>query len=90
MRDERMSSIESFDETGLAPEHYIWEGGTKECEVVKRTIHTRREGRKEEGQRGRERKWYGGVRACNPNEYLISAYLTPAKVQSDGMAGSLP
>jgi len=26
----------------------------------------------------------------NPNEYLISAYLTPGKVQSDGMADSLP
>lgn len=39
-----------------------------------------RDGRKEEQ----------GARAGNPNEYLISAYLTPGKVQSNGMAGSLP
>lgn len=42
-----------------------------------------------ENERERERNKDCG--AGNPNEYLISAYLTPPdKVQSDGMAGSLP
>jgi len=49
----------------------------------------REKGRKEkeeEKEKGEEQR----PRAGNPNEYLISAYLTPSKVQSDGMAGSLP
>lgn len=60
----------------------------KRKEYEEETTHTRgrEEGGKQTVGRQRERKGNRG----NPNEYLISAYLTPGKVQSDGMAGSLP
>jgi len=58
----------------------VGEGGNKKAKERKIYIYIYRE-REREG---------GTERTSNPNEYLISAYLTPGKVQSDGMVGTLP
>lgn len=89
LRDERMLNIKIFDRTGLEPEHYYyWKGRGKEYDGM---IHVRKRERvMVVGEREREEREERELRAGNPNEYLISAYLTPGKVQSDGMAGLLP
>lgn len=90
-----MSNIESIDETGPEPAHYFQgKVGGKSARPSRGTRYMH--GNTEVGRVGRRKrkrdgeKEVRGPRAGNPNEYLISAYLTPGKVQSDGMAGSLP